>query len=322
MKFYPLKLKPVTKSAIWGGRKIPEKYGIGESGSSVAEAWMLTLRPDGVNVIENGEYAGMTLEEYAEKAGKENVYGNGEFPLLVKIIDAADKLSVQVHPDDEYAHSHGLDAGKTEMWYVLEAEPGAELVAGIKDRISGKEIAEYAENGECEKYLNSVPVKKGDCFFIPSGLVHAIGGGILIAEIQQNSNTTYRLYDYERVGADGKKRELHIQSASETVKTEFDMSGVEINKTVCAEDGVKTVILSKCEFFSAVKYEIEHLRTAEISDGGQMLHVMCVSGGGEIVCGQDKYELKAGYSYLLPKNLGKCSVSAKTDIEIIVSAAE
>lgn len=318
MKFYPLKLIPVTKTAIWGGKSIPQKFGIGEVGSSVAEAWMLTLRPDGVNIISNGEYAGMTLEEYASKCGHENVYSGKEFPLLVKIIDAADRLSVQVHPDDEYAHSHGLDAGKTEMWYVLDAEPGATLVSGIAEGITGEQIAKYAEEGVCEKYLNFVPVKKGDCFFIPAGLVHAIGGGILIAEIQQNSNTTYRLYDYERRDKDGNKRELHIKSASETVKTEFDLSGVKVGEVISGSDGVTVTVLSECSLFSAVKYEIASGKSVGLS-GGEMAHVMCTSGGGEIICDGESYAIGVGDSYLLPKKLGACTVSTDGGIEVIVS---
>lgn len=144
----------------------------------------------------------------------------------------ATRLSVQVHPDDAYAASHGLDAGKTEMWYVLEAEPGATLVNGLKPGVTPEEIKDAALIGACEPLLNTVKVKKGDCFYIPAGLVHAIGKGILLAEIQQNSNTTYRLYDYDRVGTDGKKRELHTDKAAEVIKTSFNLTGVTVNKTL------------------------------------------------------------------------------------------
>lgn len=314
MKKYPLKLTPVTKSIIWGGKKIPELFNIGEKGSSVAESWMLACRNDGMNIIENGEYAGKTLEEYMKDSGM-----TGNFPLLVKIIDASDKLSVQVHPDDEYAHSHGIDRGKTEMWYILDAEPGAKLVAGIKDGVTASEVADAAMNGKCEALLNYVSVKKGDCFFIPAGLVHAIGEGILIAEIQQNSNTTYRLYDYERRDKDGNKRELHVESARETIKTAFDMTGIKVNEVVSEENGVKVTILSECEFFSAVKLEIEKGKTAYVSDGSVMAHVMCVSGSGEILCDGEKYKFETGYSYLLPRGIKECGISTDIGVELIVS---
>ena len=319
MKFYPLKLTPEKKSIIWGGNQISEKFDIGEKGESIAEAWMLTVRPDGVNIIDNGEYAGMTLSEYIEKAGSEKVYGKNEFPLLIKIIDAEDKLSVQVHPDDAYAHSHGLDAGKTEMWYILDAKPGAKLVAGIKEGATPEIIAKTAESGELENYLNYVPVKKGDCFFIPAGLVHAIGSGILIAEIQQNSNTTYRLYDYDRRDKNGNKRELHIESACEVIKEKFDLENTHVNEVVYDKDGVKVTLLCGCEFFSAKNYEMKKGSSVSINTDGKMLHLMCTSGHGYIECNGEKYSFKMGDSYLVPCYITDFVMASENDCEVIAS---
>ncbi len=319
MKFYPLKLKPVTKYAIWGGKRIYEQYGIENPEEITAEAWMLSCRNDGVNVIENGEYAGMTLEEYIDKAGKQNVFGKGDFPLLIKIIDALDKLSVQVHPDDAYATSHGLDAGKTEMWYILDAKPGAALVSGIKQGVTAKTVCEAAEKGDCEKYLNYVPVKKGDCFFIPAGLVHAIGEGILIAEIQQNSNTTYRLYDYDRRDKDGNKRELDVKSAEEVIKTEFDMSDVVVNGSPVGIDGVTQQTVCKCGYFSVEKIEMKKGAIKDLGTNGKMTHILCLGGEGYIKCNSFTERMKKGDSYLVPKCIDSFTLCAENDMEVLTS---
>ncbi len=319
MKYYPLKLKPVTKYAIWGGKRIWEQYGIGNREEITAEAWMLSCRNDGVNVIENGEYAGMTLEEYIDKAGKDNVFGEGNFPLLIKIIDALDKLSVQVHPDDSYAVSRGLDAGKTEMWYILDAKPGAALVSGIKQGVTAKTVCEASEKGECEKYLNYVPVKKGDCFFIPAGLVHAIGEGILIAEIQQNSNTTYRLYDYDRRDKDGNKRELHVKSAEEVIKTEFDMSDAIVNGNLKFADGITEQTVCKCGYFSVEKVEMKKGAIKDLDTNGKMTHILCLGGEGYIKCNGFTERMKKGDSYLVPKCIDSFTLCAENDMEALMS---
>ena len=316
MKFYPLKLKPVTKYIIWGGNYLKDNFGYKSDDDNIAEAWITTCRPDGVNIIENGEEAGTTLGAYIEKAGKENVYGDFEdFPLLIKFIDANDKLSVQVHPDDAYAKANGLDAGKTEMWYIVDAKEGASLVYGLRDKVkpTAKELLEYNEQGKLAEKLNFVPVKKGDCFFIPAGLVHAIGEGIVIAEIQQNSNTTYRMYDYDRVGKDGKKRELHIEKAAEVIKTEFDgnfISGKVVDET-------KT-ILCDCELFSVEKFIVDCYDLA--IEGGTMTSIICLDGNATIMCDGKEYAISKGDSYLLPKALSGVTVNGKC--EIIVSKAK
>ncbi len=317
MKFYPLKLKPVTKYIIWGGNYLKDNFGYKSDDDNIAEAWITTCRPDGVNIIENGEEAGTALDAYIEKAGKENVYGDFEdFPLLIKFIDANDKLSVQVHPDDAYAKANGLDAGKTEMWYIVDAKEGASLVYGLCDKIkpTAKELLEYNEQGKLAEKLNFVPVKKGDCFFIPAGLVHAIGEGIVIAEIQQNSNTTYRMYDYDRVGKDGKKRELHIEKAAEVIKTEFDgnfISGKVVDET-------KT-ILCDCELFSVGKFIVTG---CDLSiEGGTMTSIICLDGNASIMCDGKEYAVSKGDSYLLPKALSGVTVKGNK-CEIIVSKAK
>lgn len=323
MKFYPLKLKPVTKSIIWGGNYLENNFGFKSDDENIAEAWLATCRPDGINVIENGEYADKTLKEYIDDASIEKVCGDFDaFPLLIKFIDACDKLSVQVHPDDAYAKENGLDAGKTEMWYIVDCNEGAKLVYGLNEKKAPtyEQIYEANENGTLCNMLNYVDVHKGDCFFIPAGLVHAIGEGIVIAEIQQNSNTTYRLYDYDRVGKDGKKRELHIKKASEVIKTSFPDNFVS-GRVIDDKDGEKTEILCKCDLFCVIKYNLASQKSAYF-EGGSMKSIICLDGEGVISCDGEEYTIEKGNSYLIPKECNGFIVKSLSDsFEIIVSEA-
>lgn len=214
---YPLKLRAPLKSYLWGGTKLKTRYGKETALATVAESWELSCRPEGCSTIENGAFAGQTLEAYVEAAGKavlgERAAGCETFPLLVKLIDAREDLSVQVHPDDERAERAAGEAGKTEFWYVVEAEPEASLLYGFKRALSREEFKRRIAENSLLEVCNRVPVKRGDAFFIPAGTLHAIGRGALVAEVQQNSNTTYRIYDYGREDADGKPRALHVEKA-------------------------------------------------------------------------------------------------------------
>ena len=211
------KLQPSYKDYLWGGHRLVDEYGKDYDGDILAESWELSCHPDGPSTIVNGPYAGKTLEEYIETAGKEVLGSNcrrfRDFPILIKFIDAKQNLSIQVHPDNRYALKNEGQYGKTEMWYVVDAEKDAFLYYGFKKEISREEFARRIQEDTLLEVLNAVPVHKGDVLFIESGTIHAIGKGILIAEIQQNSNVTYRVYDYGRVGKDGKKRDLHIEQA-------------------------------------------------------------------------------------------------------------
>lgn len=212
-----LKLKPSCKDYLWGGHRLAEEYGKECPGEVLAETWELSCHPDGPSFITNGAHAGKTLQQYLDEQGKE-VLGIHcrrfrDFPILIKFIDAKDNLSIQVHPDNRYALKNEGQYGKTEMWYVMDAGPEAFLYYGFKKEISRTEFEQRIQNDTLLEVLNAVPVQKGDVLFIESGTIHAIGKDILIAEIQQNSNITYRVYDYGRVGKDGKKRDLHIEKA-------------------------------------------------------------------------------------------------------------
>lgn len=288
MNKYPIKLTSVNKSIIWGGSRLGESYGKGEG--KIAEAWELTVHPEGINVIENGEYKGMLLSEY--------LGSDKDFPIMIKLIDAADRLSVQVHPV------------KTEMWIVLEADEGASLVYGLKDKFDEEEFANAVSEGRVEELLNFVPVKKGDVFFIPQGLVHAIGKGILIAEIQENSNITYRVYDYNRL-QNGKPRELHVEQAIKTVK-DFDEDGINAIRYSCGRDNEN--VLASCPLFTVERYVLDGNAVSLDTENG-FLSVICVEGEG--VVGEEK--MTKGDSFFLPEGMGKVTVSG--NCEIIVSRA-
>ncbi len=211
----PFRLTAPCKNYLWGGSKLRE-YGKCSDEEIIAESWELSCHPDGESIIADGEYAGRTLTEFLADhpdALGEHGYRFDRFPMLVKLIDAREDLSVQVHPDDTYALMHEREYGKTEMWYIVEAQPGAELIYGFKEELTQEEFRRAIEENTLLDKVNRVPTTPGDVFFIEAGTLHAIGKGLLIAEIQQNSNTTYRVYDYGRVGADGKPRELHIEKA-------------------------------------------------------------------------------------------------------------
>ena len=211
---YPIKLKPAFKDYLWGGTRLRDDFGKDCDFDKIAESWELSCHKDGNSVVADGEFAGLTLAQYIEKEGKSVLGTNCEkfenFPILIKLIDAKDNLSVQVHPNNEYAQRVEGEYGKTEMWYVLDAAPGAQLIYGFKEKISKEAFKAAIENNTLPQVLNHVDIHKGDVFFIEAGTVHAIGKGALIAEIQQNSNVTYRVYDYDRRGADGKPPELPV----------------------------------------------------------------------------------------------------------------
>lgn len=299
---YPLKLDSVLKDIIWGGTRLSEQFNKGNIGQKIAEAWVLSCRNDGENVILNGEFSGKPLSDiYPDK---------DNFPLLIKLIDASDKLSVQVHPDDTFARQEGLAAGKTEMWYVIDAKPGAKLVYGIKDeqKIADDDIRTAAQNGTLENYLNYVEVKKGDVFFIPAGLVHAIGEGILIAEVQQNSNTTYRMYDYNRCGADGKPRELHIDKAIKVMNRKASQL-INAETRIVSKENEKYTRICSCSYFNVYILDLKDA-SHEFKETKNINYILCLDGEGKITHNGYDYTFKKGDSYLLPEEIKSFSVSS------------
>ncbi|MCQ2436284.1 MAG: class I mannose-6-phosphate isomerase [Clostridia bacterium] len=311
MNIYPMKMKPVTKKIIWGGSRLAAEYGKGTEGEKLAESWELTCRADGMSVICGGEYDGMTLEEYFRTYPQAvgDTWDGERFPLLIKLIDAEADLSIQVHPDDEYALSHTTDLGKTEMWYIVDAEPGAHIIYGLKEKYTRQQIADAIASGTLESLMNYQPVKKGETYFIPSGMVHAICHGILIAEIQQNSNITYRVYDYNRRQPDGSLRQLHVDDALNVIER------VDPGKMTYTHGGD---VIAGCKYFTVKKYDVTGTVGLK-TDAHSFANVLCTDGCGVIeYCGK-AYSMNKGDSYLIPAGAGEYSVSADTATVVVTT---
>lgn len=303
-----LKLKPSCKDYIWGGNRLKEEYGIAYEGEILAEAWELSCHPDGPSYITNGKYAGSTLKEYIDSEGKE-VLGTHcrrfrDFPILTKFIDAKDNLSIQVHPDNRYALKNEGQYGKTEMWYVMDAGENAFLYYGFRREIDREEFARRIREDTLLEVLNAVPVQKGDVLFIESGTIHAIGKNILIAEIQQNSNVTYRVYDYGRVGKDGKKRDLQIEKALAVT-----------NRIPIIKNKSSYPHVADCDYFTVDKLNLD----------GRMMHrmegcvleesfvsILILDGEGTIFC-KEQVEYQKGDSLFLPAGSGAYVIEGKCD---------
>ena len=313
MKKYPLKLSYIAKSAIWGGSILEKEWGKVSSGDNIAETWELSVREKEMARIENGDASGMTLSEYFDAVGYDCVSGSfrkgDRFPLLVKLIDAAAPLSVQVHPDDAYASAVENDSGKTEMWYVLSAKEGAELICGLREGVDSAGYRQAVAEGRIESAMNYVKVKAGDCFFIPAGMVHAIGEGILIAEIQQNSDLTYRVYDYDRVGADGKKRELHTEKALDVVRpyTEQEVNAIRYS------EGYDPEMLANNKYFKVKSIAVDGESCLSVSDRS-FASILCTDGEGAILHGGERYPLKKGDSYFCPAGTGTLTLNGNLRI--------
>lgn len=295
MELYPLKFRPIYKERIWGGQKLQEVFGKDiPAGAKIGESWELADLPIDKSVIINGEFAGRTLSEVLAKYPKE-IMGDesfsGAFPLLIKILDAEDILSVQVHPDAEACRRMGEGDAKTECWYIISAEPGAVIYKGLKEGIGKEQFAEAIKKGTVAKLLKEVRVKAGECHFLPAGTTHAIGGGLLIAEIQMPSDTTYRVFDWNRVDEDGKWRELHIAEALESIH--FDSSEDNLSVTTTGR-------LADSEYFKIDKgHQVPNCEV--LISPGSMNVIMFLSGNGNILGTNEKAtDFKAGQTMLIP----------------------
>lgn len=280
------KFRPILKETIWGGEKIVPFKQIESDLHSVGESWEVSGIPGSESVVASGSDEGLTLTQLIEKYGAdllgERAYkrcGN-RFPLLIKIIDACQDLSVQVHPDDTLAQELGMDNGKTEMWYVIDALPGAKLACGFNRVVDPAEYEQLVESGDIEKVLRYVPVKKGDTFFIPAGRVHAIGAGIVVGEIQQTSDATYRLYDYHRKDAQGRERELHTALAKRAIKFD-DVDGDKVAYTPHEDIPVNLV---KCPYFTTNLLQIDAPVMRDYSELDSFVVIMATEGDAELEC--------------------------------------
>ncbi len=317
MKKYAMVMNPVSKEIIWGGDKLKKEYGKTAPFEKLAESWELTVREGEMCTIANGELSGKTMGEYIAE-DRIGILGTScekydRFPLLIKFIDANDRLSIQVHPDDEYSLAHEGELGKTEMWYIMDAEEDARLVYGLKEGCTVEEFANAVHEGRTEEMLNFVPVHKGEVYFIPSGQVHAIGAGILIAEIQQNSNITYRVYDYNRKGADGKPRQLHTEQALNVIKlrSEEEINKIRFSRPDENDGGVS---LASCDYFTVKKYAFDGSVTVEAKDDS-FLSILVLEAEHLTI---DGTEAKRGDSFFVPAGCGKVELNGKA--EVIVSS--
>ncbi len=306
MNLLPVKLIPACKDYIWGGTRLKTEFGKVTELEKVAESWELSAHPDGPSTISDGEFKGLKLTEYIEKNGKECIGKNAAafqfFPLLIKFIDAKDNLSVQVHPSDEYALENEGQYGKTEMWYVVDCDEGAFLYYGFNRSIDRKEFEERIKNNTLLEVLNRVDIKKGDVFFIESGTIHAIGEGALICEIQQNSNLTYRVYDYDRRDKNGNPRELHIEKAIKVT----DLNPPKKYIT----DGNR---LAWCKYFSVDKYRVFGSERIGITKDS-FKSVIVTAGSGTLSLGDYSVSIKKGDSIFVPAQDGSFVVSGECDV--------
>ena len=304
-----LKLKPACKDYLWGGHRLVDEYNVAYEGDVCAEAWEVSCHPDGPSVIANGPDAGLTLQEYIDRNGRE-VLGTHcrrfrDFPILTKFIDAKDNLSIQVHPGNGFALQHEGQYGKTEMWYILDAEPGAFLYYGFREEISREEFARRIRENTLLEVLNAVPVQKGDALFIESGTLHAIGKGILIAEIQQNSNVTYRVYDYGRVGKDGRKRDLHIEKALAVT-----------NRLPIIKSGSGYPHIADCDYFTVDKLYLDGNLTYRMQGtvyDTSFLSILILDGEGTISNKGEKVSYRKGDSLFLPAGCGDWQIEGRCD---------
>lgn len=314
---YPLKFKPVYKDYIWGGRNL-EKLGKKLPEGIVAESWEISCHPDGISVVENGELEGMALPDLIGKYGREIVGTDlpekdlAKFPLLVKIIDANDKLSVQVHPEDSYAQvNENGELGKNEMWYIISAQPGARLIYDVIPGTTKESFEQAVKDNNINSCLKTIEVLPGDVLNIPAGLVHAIGEGIVLAEIQQNSNTTYRVYDYDRVDKNGAKRPLHLEKALDVIdfnasgrKEKYD--GIEIKQN--GNSSKKYMVANR--YFAVELYDVDG-NVSENADGSKFYLYVLTEGEGEIEYNSGCLKVKGGESILIPASLGSYTLAGK-----------
>lgn len=312
MHIYPYLFDPIYKEYIWGGRNL-ERLGRNLPEGKIAESWELALREEGISVICNGPLKDTLFSDVIKKY-KMDIMGSkldkvGEFPLLIKIIDANDRLSVQVHPDDDYAAANEKDrSGKHEMWYILEAAEDSSIILGLRDGIDKDDFRDSIEKGRVEECLNYVRVEKGDIIDIPPGVVHAIGKGILLAEIQQNSNNTYRVYDYERVDKNGGKRELHIGKALDVI----DFKRIH-NACILKSEKKSVDMIVSNKYFETYLLNIEELYEDETT--GEKFHIYMFTGNeAAIEYGKnysDIVKVPAGRTVFIPAATGKYRIRGK-----------
>lgn len=310
----PIFFEPVLQEKIWGGSKLGLYFNLPITSYQTGEAWLISAHPNGISkVISPQQYAGMGLDDLYQQHTE--LFGDKvseKFPLLTKLIDASEKLSVQVHPDDEYALAHEGEFGKTECWYVVSAAPGSKIVYGhIAETL--EEFEDKVENGEWENLLTEVEVADGDFFYVPSGTLHAIGAGVVIMEIQQNSDTTYRVFDYDRRDEDGNARELHLDKAMDVTNIPHRVPQLNITQEV--QDGGQIIHYLTTEYFSVYKWDLKKELSVKLLPTYYLATV--ITGEGELIIDGREYPLTLADSFILP--VGISNLTLRGDLEIIVT---
>lgn len=310
-----MKLIPTGKDYLWGGTRLRDEYGKKIDMTPLAESWECSVHPDGPSFVANGQYKGKTLKEVLE-AHPEYIgtKANGVLPILAKFIDAKKDLSVQVHPDDEYARENENDNGKTEMWYIIDAEEGASLIYGFMHKVTKEKLERAIERGELDKHLQKVEVHKGDLFFVPAGTVHGIGKGILLAEIQESSNVTYRVYDYDRVDKNGKKRELHFDKAVQVMDMGVVPDIKQKKRMVKYYPGCSRELLCRCKYFETERIQVTKGFSFSVREESFQV-LMCLDGYGQVEVDGDKpVRFTKGETVFLPAGIGRCLIIGDTTV--------
>ena len=320
---YPLKFKTIFKSVVWGGENIAPFKGVETEQHNIGESWELSGVKGNESVVAEGELAGKTVAELAaeykgELLGQKVYEKTGtEFPLLVKFIDARDDLSIQVHPDDKLAaERHNGSKGKTEMWYVVQADEKAHLMSGLTKNITPEEYASKVDDNTVTEVLHDYNVKAGDVFFLPAGRIHSIGSGCFIAEIQQTSDITYRIYDFGRKGLDGKPRELH----TELSKAAIDYTVLPDYKTAYTEKQNEENEIVSCEYFTTSLYDLDKPVTKEVKSLDSFLIVICTEGKGSLTDSEgNTVSLRQGETVLVPACTGSVTFTPEGSLKLLTS---
>lgn len=314
----PLKFNPLLKQTIWGGNKIIPFKHLDSNMDKVGESWEISGLKGTESTVSEGEYCGITINELLNKLkgkliGEENYkHFKNEFPLLIKFIDARQDLSIQVHPNDEVAHNQGIDHGKTEMWYIMDSEPSAKLRIGLKKQITPAEYKIMVENGTICDAIAEYNVKEGDCFFLPAGRIHSIGVGCFLAEIQQTSDVTYRIYDFNRKDKDGNYRQLHTKEAAECI----DYSVYPNYHTDYVPTKNRGTSLIQCQYFKTAVYDLQEDMTIDYSELDSFVILVCLKGEGKITDNEgNEIVLRAGETILIPATTN--SIKVKGEIKFL-----
>lgn len=309
----PFKLTPVYKDYLWGGTRLKKEFNKKSNLDIVAESWECSVHPDGESIISTGTYSGRTLSEVLDS--NKSYLGShpkkiGQFPILVKFIDAKKDLSVQVHPTDEYAYKYeNKYFGKTEMWYVIDAEKDAKLIYGFNRDVTKEQVRKAIEDGKLGKYLQKVDIKKNDVFYIPSGTVHAICSGALVAEVQESSNLTYRLYDYDRVDKNGNKRELHIYKALDVLNLNSSAEPKQPLRVLKFEKGYAKELLCRCKYFQVYRFLVNGKNIIYKTDSLSFHILLCYEGKGFIKYNDEKITINKGDTIFVPANSYELSIN-------------